>query len=135
MPFISHNILTYLYIKNESLPESKNITSFKGLPVDLYKDGSVRYSMNLLRGKFPETLKEDIEKVSISLLSEPISSRKSGKYLHLTAEGFVENTINPHARMINIFVIGPNFEDAKDLFLKILGGKIAPFDDWEGEQI
>ena len=107
---------------------------FNKIGIDCDKDRLPYYSMDLLEDEFPEALQEFIEKVSIRSSTSMIASRKAGRYSYLTAKGFVEK-ISYNLIASLIMVTGPNFNDAKDLYFKILSGKILPSEDWEGKQI
>lgn len=95
---------------------------------------SFYYSMDLLEDDFPEIFNELVEKVSIRATLILSNTRRSGRYSHLTAEGFVEN-FNTGGKKVLIMVTGPNFSDANDLFFMMMCGKNFPYEDWEGEQV
>ena len=91
------------------------------------------HPMDLLEDCFPVAINEFIEKISLRANIKISNPRRSGRYLYLTAEGFVEGfSCNEQTLIV---LTGPNFDDAKNLYFKILRGEIFPYEDWEGKQV
>jgi hypothetical protein len=115
-------------------PPPENYT-LDGIRIDYDKNcRSFYHPMDLLEDEFPEEITEFVEKVSIRaalILSNP---RRSGRYSSTGAEGFVESFTFEGDKVL-IMVTGPEFQDAQDLFFKILRGEVLPYEDWEKKQI
>lgn len=115
-------------------PENHEYT-LNGIRIDYDKNRrSFYHPMDLLEDEFPEELAGFVEKISIRAALILSSPRRSGRYSSSTAEGFVESFTFEGEKVL-IMVTGPNFDDAQDLFFKILRGEVLPYEDWEKKQI
>ncbi|MDD5752579.1 MAG: hypothetical protein PHI45_00605 [Candidatus Pacebacteria bacterium] len=116
-------------------PRPENQYTLNGIRIDYDKNRrSFYHPMDLLEDEFPEELAGFVEKISIRAALIISSPRRSGRYSSSTAEGFVESFTFEGEKVL-IMVTGPNFDDAQDLFFKILRGEVLPYEDWEKKQI
>jgi hypothetical protein len=135
------SVRLYLGDQIRGLPGFKKVTpppenyTLDGIRIYYDKNRRLFYHpMDLLEDEFPEEIMEFVEKISIRAALILSSPRRSGRYSSSTAEGFVESFTFEGEKVL-IMVTGPEFNDAQDLFFKILRGEVLPYEDWEKKQI